>query len=235
MRLLKKLADNEAFLNWVARRIAGYMRWVHNSSTWTRVGYEPLLEALENDEVIIGVLWHQRLAQTPYVFPLDLAPMCTITSSARAGSMVGRIQKLFGMDTIAMSSHKRHVALSRQVLGKMKQGISIGIAADGPRGPERVASAVPLVWARSTGKRVFCFTYATQHGSEAGSWDRLLMPHPWTKGVLMCREWTETVPRKATEEQIETLRQSLEAMLNQITAEADEMVGRTPWQPPSQG
>lgn len=230
MSLRKKIADSEAFLNWCARRIAGYIRWVRRGTTWQRIGYEELDVLAESGEPVIVVLWHQRLAQSPYFFPLDRAPICSITSAARAGSMVGRVQMLFGMDTIAMSSHKRHVALSREVLGKMKQGISIGIAADGPRGPERVCSTVPLVWARSSGKRVFGITYSCRHAREAGTWDRLLLPRPWrNKGVLLCREWTETVPRKASEEQIEALRLNLEQHMNDITAEADRMVGREPW------
>lgn len=233
MSLRKKLADSETVLNWAARRIASYIRLVFRTSRWVRVGYEPMLELLEQNEPVIVVLWHQRLAMTPYFFPLDKGRICSITSAARAGSMVGRVQLLFGMETISMSSHKRHVALSREVLGMIKKGISIGIAADGPRGPERVSSTVPLIWARTSGKRVFCITYSAKHASEAGTWDRLLLPRPRTEGVFVCREWTETVPRKATEEQTEALRQSLEDLLNQITAEADEMMGRTPYSVPA--
>ncbi|WP_372570413.1 lysophospholipid acyltransferase family protein [Ruegeria jejuensis] len=232
MSLRKKIADSEMVLNWAARRIAWYIRLVRKHSSWQRIGYEELDALAEQGEPVIVVLWHQRLAQSPYFFPLDKGRICSITSAARAGSMVGRVQKLFGMDTIAMSSRTRHVALSRAVLGKMKEGISIGIAADGPRGPERVSSTVPLVWARSSGKRVFGITYSSRHASEAGTWDRLLLPRPWrNEGVLICREWTETVPRKASEEQIEALRQSLEQHMNDITAEADRMVGREPWVP----
>lgn len=232
MSLRKKIADSETTLNWAACRIASYIRMVHRNTKWQRIGYDELDKLAEQGEPVIVVLWHQRLAQSPYFFPLDKGRICSITSAARAGSMVGRVQKLFGMDTIAMSSHKRHVALSREVLGKMKQGISIGIAADGPRGPERVCSTVPLVWARSSGKRIFGITYSARHGREAGTWDRLLLPRPWrNEGVFLCREWTETVPRKATDEQIGQLRQSLEKHMNDITAEADRMVGRTPWEP----
>ncbi len=232
MSLRKKIADSETTLNWAARCIASYIRMVHRNTNWQRIGYEELDQLAAQGEPVIVVLWHQRLAQSPYFFPLDKGRIRSITSAARAGSMVGRVQKLFGMDTIAMSSHKRHVALSREVLGKMKQGISIGIAADGPRGPERVCSTVPLVWARSSGKRVFGITYSARKGREAGTWDRLLLPRPWrNEGVFLCREWTDTVPRKATDEQIEQLRQSLEQHMNDITAEADRMVGRTPWMP----
>lgn len=230
--LRKRIADSETVLNWVARRIANYIRKVHRNTKWQRIGYEELDQLAAAGEPVIVVLWHQRLAQSPYFFPLDKGRICSITSAARAGSMVGRVQQLFGMDTIAMSSHKRHVALSREVLGKMKQGISIGIAADGPRGPERVSSTVPLIWARSSGKRVFGITYSARYGRELNSWDRLLMPRARAnEGVFICREWTETVPRKASEDQIEALRQSLEDHMNDITAEADRMVGREPWTP----
>ncbi|MEO1732278.1 MAG: DUF374 domain-containing protein [Pseudomonadota bacterium] len=230
MSLRKKIANSEWLNNAVARMIAGYLGWVYKTGTWTRIGYEPLEELLKSGEPVVGVLWHQRLAMTPYFFPMELGRVCSITSSARAGSMVGRIQLRFGLETIAMSSHKRHVALSREVVGKVKEGVTIGIAADGPRGPERVLSTVPLVWARATGKRVFVFTYSIRHAREAPSWDRMLLPRLFSDGVFLVREWTETVPRKADEATIEALRLSLETMLNDLTAEADEMVGRTPYQ-----
>lgn len=226
LSLRKRIADNDAFLGWAARRFAGYVRWVHRSSDWRRIGFEPLDTLVEQGEAAIVVLWHQRLVMSPYMFPVDKAPICTITSSARAGSMAGRVQTLFGMETIAMSSHKRHVALSREVLAKIAAGISIGIAADGPRGPARQCSMVPLVWARASGKRVFVVTFAARNAARAGTWDRMLLPRPCTSGVILCREWARSVPRKAGAEQIETLRRDLETQLNDTTAEADQMVAR---------
>ncbi|SLN22485.1 hypothetical protein TRL7639_00684 [Falsiruegeria litorea R37] len=232
MSLRKKIADSEAVLNWVARRIAGYARRVYRNTKWQRVGFEELDRLADAGEPVVVVLWHQRLVMSPFLYPLDKGRICTITSAARAGSMVGRVQHLLGMDTIAMSSHKRHVALSREVLAMTKQGVSIGIAADGPRGPERVLSTVPLIWARTTGKRVFCMTYSVKHGREASSWDRMLLPRVWgNEGVFLCKEWPHQVPRKATEEQTEELRLSLEVAMNDLTAEADRMVGRAPWEP----
>ena len=101
MSLRKKIADSEAVLNWAARRIASYIRMVHRNTRWQRIGYGELDQLAAAGEPVIVVLWHQRLAQSPYFFPLDKGRICSITSAARAGSMVGRVQKLFGMDTIA--------------------------------------------------------------------------------------------------------------------------------------
>ena len=85
MSLRKKIADSEAVLNWAARRIAGYIRMVHRNTRWQRIGYEELDALAEQGEPVIVVLWHQRLAQSPYFFPLDKAPICSITSAARGG------------------------------------------------------------------------------------------------------------------------------------------------------
>ena len=230
MSLRKRIADSEAVNNWVARRIAGYLRWVYRSSDWQRDGYGPLEDALQAKDPVIVVLWHQRLMLSPFFFPMDLGRICSLTSSGRAGRMAGRMQMEFGMETIAMSSHKRHVALSREVLGKIRNGRSIGIAADGPRGPERICSTVPLVWARSSGARVFVISCATRKARTAATWDRMLLPAPYNEGVFMCREWAQTVPRKASAEQIEDLRLDLEGLLNDITAECDRRMGRVPYQ-----
>lgn len=226
--LRKKLADSEILLNAVAWCIASYIRLVHATSRWERIGYEPLEALSAKGEPVIVALWHQRLALTPYYYPAELGPSCSVTSAARAGSMVGRVQTFFGMGTVPMESRQRHVALSRKVLQLLKGGTTIGFAADGPRGPARVATAVPLAWARVSGKKIFVITYSVKHATKTGWWDKMMLPRPFTRGVILCREWNETVPRKASEDDMERLRLSLQTLMNDLTAEADRMVGRTP-------
>ena len=108
----------------------------------------------------------------------------------------------------------------------LREGWSIGIATDGPRGPARVASTVPLVWARSSGKRVFVVSFSARRVITFPTWDKMWLPAPFTRGVFMCREWPETVPRKASDEETETLRLNLEAALDAVTDAADAAAGR---------
>jgi len=225
MSLRKKIANSEWLNNSVARLIAGYIRLAHRTSRWEKHGFEPLDQAVDNGEAMICTLWHDRLVMTPYFFPHDRARACSITSDARAGTMVGRIQMLFGMETIRMSSHQRHVALSRQVIEKIKEGCSIGIAVDGPRGPSREAKIVPLMWARTTGKRVFMITYSVKHAGRLPAWDRMLLPRPFTSGVFLCREFSAEIPRRLGAEQMESLRKQLEDEMNALSAEADAKTG----------
>lgn len=226
MSLRKKIADSKAFSRVLTALFAFYIRFAHRTSRWQRLGFGPMDEAVRAGEPVIVAIWHQRLMMAPYIFDMSLGPICTLTSAARAGRMVGVLQRRFGFETVPMSSHKRHVALSREVLRRMRNGISVGIAADGPRGPARVSSSVPLIWARSSGKRVFAVSFSANRVVEFPTWDRMWLPAPFSRGVFMCREWTGTVPRKANDAEIERLRRELEAVLDAVTDEADRAVGR---------
>ncbi|SHJ80787.1 hypothetical protein SAMN05444000_11394 [Shimia gijangensis] len=227
MSLRKKLADSPRVQSFVAGLIERYVRRAYRKSTWLRIGFEPMEESLMAGEPVIVVLWHQRLMMSPYLFPTNLGRIFSLTSEARAGRLAGLFQTKFGFETVAMSTNRRHVAMSREILGKMREGYSIGIAADGPSGPVRVCSTVPLIWARSSGKRVFVVTFSADNVRELDTWDKMWVPRARSNGVLMCHEWTTPVPRKMTTEQEETLRLDLEASLNDLSAKADEMVGRS--------
>ncbi|WIY26444.1 lysophospholipid acyltransferase family protein [Parasedimentitalea psychrophila] len=226
MSLRRKIADSNAFKNAVEGLITAYVKFCYRSSRWTRSGFEPMEALVESGAPVIMVLWHQRLIMSPYLFDCSKGRICTLTSAARAGRLAGKVQERMGFDTIPMSSRKRHVALSREVLRRIKNGSSVGIAADGPRGPARVSSGVPIIWARSSGCRVFTISFAQRRTLKLPTWDKQMLPVPFSRGVLMCEEWQQQVPRKPTPEQAEDLRLSLEAALDNITDASDAAVGR---------
>ena len=229
-RLRKRIADHPKLNALVENAFAAYVRRIHDRGTWDRRGFEPLDEAVASGEPVIVVLWHQRLFMASYCFPVALGPITSLTTSARAGRLAGQVQVRFGFDTIPMSSHKRHITLSREVLRRIRAGSSVGIAADGPGGPHRVLSPVPIAWARVSGVRVFAVAFSARRMLRTPTWDHLMLPLPGTRGVLTCREWTQTVPRDADEAELERLRLSLEATLDAVTDEADIAMGRRPEQ-----
>lgn len=226
MSLRKRIADSPRFNRSIESMFAAYVRFAHRTSDWQRSGFEEMDACVARGEPVIFVLWHQRLIMAPYLFDTSLGRICALTSAARAGRLAGQILVRLGFETIPMSSHKRHVALSREVLRRTNQGCSIGIAADGPRGPARISSGVPITWARMTGCRVFTVAFAQRKVLKLPTWDKQMLPLPFSTGVLMCQEWRETVPKKPSDEEIETLRKSLEASLDEITDKADRAAGR---------
>ncbi|MGR3760755.1 lysophospholipid acyltransferase family protein [Roseobacteraceae bacterium NS-SX3] len=226
MSLRKKIANSQRANRAVEGLITAYVRFAFRTSRWSRTGFEAMDDCVRNGEPVIFVLWHQRLIMAPFLFDTSLGRICALTSAARAGRMAGQILVRMGFETIPMSSHKRHVALSREVLRRTRDGVSIGIAADGPRGPARISSGVPITWARMTGCRVFTVAFAEKKVIKLPTWDRQMLPLPFSRGVLMCREWTDAVPKKPNEAEAEALRQSLEAALDEITDKADRAAGR---------
>ena len=228
MSLRKKIADSPRVNRMVEALFASYVSFAYRSSRWQRSGFEEMDAAVARGEPVIFVLWHQRLIMAPYLFDTSLGRICALTSAARAGRLAGQILVRLGFETIPISSHKRHVALSREVLRRTKEGCSIGIAADGPRGPARVSSGVPITWARMTGCRVFTVAFAERRVLRMPTWDKQMLPLPFSRGVLICQEWTNPVPKKPTEDEAEALRLSLQASLDEITDRADRAVGRAP-------
>jgi lysophospholipid acyltransferase (LPLAT)-like uncharacterized protein len=59
-----------------------------------------------------------------------------------------------------------------------------------------------------------------------GSWDRFLLPYPFSRGLFV---WGKPlwVSADATAHDVEAARRDLEAILNRMTAEADETVLRS--------
>ncbi len=226
MSLRKKIADSPRFNRAVEGVLAAYVRFAFRTSRWQRTGFEEMDACVRRGEPVIFVLWHQRLIMAPYLFDTSLGRICALTSGARAGRLAGQILVRLGFETIPMHSHTRHVALSREVLRRTKAGCSIGLAADGPRGPARICSDVPITWARSTGCRVFTVAFAERKVLRLPTWDKQMLPLPFSSGVLLCEEWQETVPRKPSDEEVSHLRHKLSRALDKITDEADHAVGQ---------
>lgn len=228
MSLRKRIADSPRFNQVVEGLLAGYIRFAYRTSRWKKVGFAAMDEKLATGEPVIFTVWHQRLVMAPFMFDQSLGKFCSLTSAARAGRLVGQVLGRFGFATVPMSTNKRHVALSREVLRRMQDGFTIGIACDGPSGPARQSSTVPIVWARSSGKRIFVLSWSASRVLRFGSWDRFILPLPFTRGTFVCHSFDVEIPRKLTEAEMETVRLQLEAALERVTDESDQLVGRDP-------
>ncbi|AML50961.1 lysophospholipid acyltransferase family protein [Falsihalocynthiibacter arcticus] len=221
----KKIANSRVFNRIVAKVLANYVRFVWLTTRWESEGFEDMRAALKNGPIIV-VLWHQRLLMAPYLFDLKAGRICSLTSEAKGGRMAGLVQTEFGFETIAMPKGEGGFSMSREVLRKMREGVSVGIAVDGTTGPARVAKTAPLLWARATGCPIFVAAFATKrHKIFGASWDQAMVAWPFNKGVRYCERWPHDVPRKVSEVEMERLRLQLEISLDEITERVDAKLG----------
>jgi lysophospholipid acyltransferase (LPLAT)-like uncharacterized protein len=126
------------------------------------------------------------------------------------GELITRILRMFGFDAVRGSSSRG----AREGLLGLKEVIeSDGTAiftADGPRGPIYRAKMGPIKLAQITGAPIGCFHLEPERAWTMGSWDRFLVPKPFTRIVVSWGPWTR-VPGDLSPELFEPKREELNA------------------------
>ena len=101
----------------------------------------------------------------------------------------------------------------------LKNGYNIVMTADVPPGPARKAGEGIITLARLSGRPIMPLAAATSRYHAFKTWSRLTLNLPFSKLAFAMGE-TIRVPRNATAEELEALRQKLEDELNATTARA---------------
>lgn len=227
--MTKNLLKNDRVRDLLCWVVAQYIRLVHRTGRWTEKG-RAFPESIWTDgRPFILAFWHGRLLMMPRAWPAA-QPIHMLISQHRDGQLIARTVGHFGIMTAAGSSSRGGSGALRTMLKALKAGENVGITPDGPRGPRQRASDGVLHIARMSGAPVVPLAYAARRRRLLGSWDRFMVPLPFTRGVFV---WGEplTVPRDAGEADIASLRAELEERMNALTAEADRLVGRPTTEP----
>jgi lysophospholipid acyltransferase (LPLAT)-like uncharacterized protein len=191
-----------------------------------RVEYEnhdALERARKESGQFILAFWHSRYVMMPYVY-LPNARIVVLISRHRDARMLGRILERFGLAVAHGSSTAGGVQGLREVIRRVKGGYDVGIAPDGPRGPRRRIRPGVISVARLTGLPIVPVAFSARPARRLGSWDRTLVPLPFSRGLFICGE-PMPVARGADDAEEERLRLRLEAEVDRITDLADTRTG----------
>ena len=219
-----RIAKTPAVNRVVAALFKAWLRLAWATSRREQDGWDRVAELVERHGAVIIVCWHQRIMLTPWMFDLKRYRCQSLTSAKHAGRLVGWIHRAFGMGTVPMPKGVLGAAEMRLVLKGLKDGVSIGISPDGPRGPARVAKVTPIQWARAAQVPVVVFTFAGSRYWAWKTWDRLHFPLPFGRLALVWREWKRSVPERLSPPEAEALAAELGAFMDKVTAEADARV-----------
>jgi lysophospholipid acyltransferase (LPLAT)-like uncharacterized protein len=112
-----------------------------------------------------------------------------LVSRHNDGRFIGDIVARFGIAVVHGSSarggqDRGGAAGLRALLGVIEAGGHAVITPDGPRGPRRVAAAGVAQLAAVAGVPVLPCAAQTSRRIVLGSWDRMVLPLPWGRGVL---------------------------------------------------
>lgn len=226
MRPAQTILRNEGVRWFLCRLVAFYVRIVWWTGRWRSEGRE-IPEALWRDgKPFILAFWHGRLLMMPYCWRRD-RPIHMLISQHRDGRLIAHTVESFGIRWVQGSSSRGGAAALRTMLKVMKAGEWVGITPDGPRGPRMRASDGVVQVARMAGVPVIPASYGAVRGRVLGSWDRFLVPWPFTRGVIL---WGRPI-EVARDADLEAKRREVEDALTALTQEADRRTGRDPVAP----
>ncbi len=224
--LRRRLERSDTLAALLGGLAAGYVRLCQRTIRWETAGFDALSVALAEGPVIV-VMWHSRLLLAP-VQVGALAPFTTLRDPSPAGRLSAAMQTRLGMRPIEMAARGSNVGASRHVLRQLREGVSVGLTGDGPKGPARRLKLAPLDWARVSGAPVFLYAFSCTRQKRLNAWDAMLLPRPFGRGHAAVARWDADVPRRADADTMERLRGDLEAALTAHQARVDGALGLPP-------
>ncbi|MGE4526851.1 MAG: lysophospholipid acyltransferase family protein [Rhodospirillaceae bacterium] len=217
-------------VNWLAAQYARLV-WLTGRAGAVGVEHREAAHAAMGGAAIYA-FWHARLPLM-WAFPGVVRGRTHVLISAhRDGRLIARVMERLGLHVVTGSKSKGGAQALLGMIRLLKRGECIGITPDGPRGPRMRVQMGTIALARASGAPILPITFSTRRCRFLGSWDRMQMPLPFSRGVYVFGE-PLVVPREA--ENLEAYRLLLEERLNAITAEADRLMGHPPVPPADPG
>ncbi|NDV02140.1 lysophospholipid acyltransferase family protein [Pseudoroseicyclus tamaricis] len=223
-----RIRDSAWLRRTLSALLTGWIRLCAATTRWQREGEAELRAQLAEGPVVM-VLWHSRIAFAGVAWPQGF-PMSSLNEGTAIGAMMAEVMERQGFSPMLMPPRASTMAQMRTVLKRLREErCSIGIAADGPKGPARALKPVPIDWARIAGVPVWGMAISQAKPWRLGSWDKTLFPRPFTRGAMILAPWeAPPLPRQPGEAERAAATASLTAHLDAITERADRVVGEAP-------
>ncbi len=167
----------------------------------------------------IYAIWHGRLFYMTFFNRWQ--GIFALVSPSTDGEIISRTIRLFGIRTIRGSSYKSGSKAFRELIRVVRNKGRVFITVDGSRGPVFNVQKGILHLAKISNMPVLPVTYGAEKAHVFKSWDRFIIPYPFTRVVVIYGE-PVYVPRDSSEEEIEAKRAELEERLVEMTERADQ-------------
>ena len=194
-------------------------------------GEAHLAPLLQRGERFIPCVWHQRqIMGVAYLRRLRSRGVVpgALVSPSKDGELGARLLAKLGVMAIRGSGRRSGALAMRDMYMAIKEAnLSPLIAPDGSTGPPHEFKPGAIMLARLSGSPVVPISFACSRGVHLRTWDRLLVPLPFSRIALEVGEPIELEPMLAMSESPETV-ERMGAALTAVEAAAEGRLGRTP-------
>ena len=177
----------------------------------------------------IYLFWHEMMLLPAYAYArLGFA---TLSGHHRDGELMAQVVQMLGGYSIRGSTN--HGRRNRGGAGAVRKMLRPGpyrhicITPDGPRGPRRVVSIGAIYLASRGAMPIVPTGMAFDRPWRAGSWDRLALPRPFSRGRVVTAPPIH-VPDGLAIEALEPWRQRAQDALDDLQPQADALAAGAP-------
>ena len=200
---------------WLIRGIGRTLRVCVSSEEGAQqtIGQRPLIVSF----------WHE--CQIPATYTCRDIGVRVMSSNSYDGEYMGRIIRKFGFRAVKGSSSRNAVRALLGLRRALEDGWTVAFTLDGPRGPRRKVKPGPVALARSAGVPMSVFHMAVERAWTLNSWDRLMIPKPFSRVLMRFGKLIE-VPREASDDELGAYTNQLQAALERVVEFAEANVAK---------
>jgi lysophospholipid acyltransferase (LPLAT)-like uncharacterized protein len=158
---------------------AGFLRGLRATLRLRHHGDGQLRAWEREGKPFILAFWHRHLLLMPYAY--RGRRISVLVSQSRDGELIARTVARLGIDSSRGSSSRGGMAGMRALLRKAAGGWDIAFTPDGPRGPLREVQPGVILAAAATGLPIQPVAIAASRAKLLRSWDRFLVPLPFSR------------------------------------------------------
>lgn len=190
---------------------------------WEVHGREHFLKTEEQKLPLIYAFWHGRIL--PATFFWRNRGIVVLTSENKDGEYIANVIHKFGYGSSRGSTSRGAVKGTMGMIRTLKKGAHVAFTVDGPRGPRHQVQQGVTWLAAYSQHPILPFHVEGKRAWNLGSWDGFQIPKPFTL-VRVDIAPAMVLPRKLSDEELETKRVELETTLNNLCKAAEEWAGR---------
>lgn len=222
--LRRRLENSQLLIGLIGGLFAAYLWLCDKTTRWQFEGLDDLRADLAKGPVIIAS-WHCHIMFTQAHWPREDGQLSTLHDRSPIAQVAGSVHRYFGLAPVAMAETASNRVASRMVLSRLREGTSIAVAADGPRGPAFESRDAAVDWARVGRVPVWVYAYATRRHRRLSTWDSMILPLPFSRGAAVYSKWQVEAPRKVDAAGQEKLKADLGKHLTAVMMRAQTLAG----------
>ena len=168
---------------------------------------------------LIYASWHRGVIYS--IFFYRNTRFVAMASTSDDGEIAAQGAKRFGWKVVRGSSTRRGSQALREMISLTQKGYNAGLVVDAPRGPAHVSKPGVIVLAKKSGIPLLTGIWSADRYWRVNSWDRTIIPKPFSRIVGLYSDTLIKVPPDAGREDCEMYRQQLDQQLNKMMYQTD--------------